>query len=179
MAEYKFVTIWKLDAPIERVFEAIRDTQNWPQWWKNIERVEFLKQGDSYGIGETNRFTFRTELPYKLTFDLQVTRNEPPTRIEGNATGELEGLGRWTLAREGDLTVVNYLWHVRPTQWWMNLLAPIASPFFVWNHDAVMKNGGAALARLLNANLVHHENFQLDPRASVAPTQPNGNLSAK
>lgn len=178
MRNYKFVTIWKLDAPIEKVYQAIQNTRDWPRWWNNIERVEQLKRGGSDGIGEIDRFTFRTELPYKLRFDLEVTRNEPPTLLEGNASGELEGLRRWTFAREGDLTVVNYLWHVRTTRWWMNLLAPIARPFFARNHEAVMANGGKALAKLLNARLVHQEYIELDASTSVVPAQPTTGPSA-
>lgn len=172
MSEYKFVTIWRMDAPIERIYEAIQDTQAWPRWWRNIERVEVLRGGDARGIGAVNRFTFRTELPYKLRFDLQVTHNDRPTLLEGKASGELEGIGRWTFAREGGVTVINYLWHVRTTRWWMNLFAPIARPFFARNHEAVMANGGRALAALLNARLLHEEYIELDPNASVVPAQP-------
>ena len=31
MADYRFVTTWCLDAPIERVFDAIDDAAAWPQ----------------------------------------------------------------------------------------------------------------------------------------------------
>lgn len=161
MPEYKFVTVWKLDAPIERVYDAIRETNAWPRWWQNIERVERLATGDERGIGQVERFTFRTELPYKLRFDLRVTRNDAPTLIEGYATGELQGIGRWNLSREGEGTLVNYLWQVKTTRWWMNLLAPIASPFFARNHEAVMRNGGRALARYLNVNLAREEYLDL------------------
>jgi hypothetical protein len=37
---------------------------------------------------------FTTRLPYRLGFDIQVRRVEPPTTLEAVATGELEGLGR-------------------------------------------------------------------------------------
>ena len=36
----------------------------------------------------------------------------------------------------------------------MNLLAPLARPLFRWNHDAIMREGGVALARRLNVRLV-------------------------
>lgn len=171
MASYKFLTIWKFDAPIERVYQAIYDADTWTTWWDNIENVQELTPGGDSGIGRVERFTFRTALPYKLRFDLQVTRNERPWLLEGQATGELEGLGRWTLVREDNGTTVNYLWAVRTTRWWMNLLAPIARPLFARNHEAVMANGGKSLARYLNARLLHQEYLELDPSSPTpAPT---------
>lgn len=173
MPDYKFLTIWNLDAPIEKVYEAIRDADAWPHWWDNIERVELVTPGDELGIGRVERFTFRTELPYKLRFDLRVTRNERPWLIEGQASGELEGLGRWTLSRRQDGTTVNYLWAVQTTRWWMNLLAPIARPLFARNHEAVMTNGGKSLARYLNARLLHQEYVELDPKSPIPNPQPD------
>ncbi|MEP7200562.1 MAG: SRPBCC family protein, partial [Chloroflexota bacterium] len=140
------------------VFDAIIHPERWPNWWDNIERVEPLAPGDpTTGLGHTRRFTFKTQLPYKLQFNLRVTRLEPPTLIEGQASGELDGIGRWTFTREEGLTRVAYLWQVRTTKWWMNLFAPIARPLFAYNHEAVMRRGGASLAKLLNARLVSEE----------------------
>ena len=50
--------------------------------------------------------------------------------------------------------MVRYEWRVRTKRGWMNLLAPIARPFFKWNHDYVMQRGGEALADLLDARLL-------------------------
>jgi hypothetical protein len=36
----------------------------------------------------------------------------------------------------------------------MNAVAPLARPVFAWNHHAVIKNGGAGLACLLNTSLI-------------------------
>ncbi len=43
------------------------------------------------------------------------------------------------------------IYHVErwATWWWMNWLAPLARPFFAWNHDAVMRQGEQGLKRLL------------------------------
>ena len=93
-------------------------------------------------------------LPYRLTFDMRVTRIEPLVCLEGTASGELEGHGRWSFRKEGAITVVCYDWQVRTTKRWMNLLAPVAQPLFQWNHDAVMNAGGQGLARLLDTRLI-------------------------
>jgi uncharacterized protein YndB with AHSA1/START domain len=155
MAEYAFTTVWCVEAPIEEVWQAIYHSEEWPRWWKGVERVEELKEGDDDGVGSVRRYTWKSRLPYRLTFEVVTVRVEPRRRLEGRARGELEGAGIWTLTEEGGVTVVRYDWTVRTTKMWMNLLAPLARPLFRWNHDAVMGWGGEGLARLLGTRLVN------------------------
>lgn len=74
--------------------------------------------------------------------------------LEANASGDLEGVGRWLFSQHGAITTVRYEWQVRTTKAWMNLLAPIARFVFRKNHDALMQNGAEGLAALLEARLV-------------------------
>ena len=53
--EYRFVTLWRIEAPIEAVCEAVSHSLNWPQWWRNVESVEELAPGDARGIGSVRR----------------------------------------------------------------------------------------------------------------------------
>ena len=156
MAEYRFLTAWCLEAPIEPVWEAIYDSETWPQWWKGVEQVVELVPGDDNGVGQVGRYTWRSRLPYNLEFDMRTTRIERPSLMEGEAEGELAGIGRWNLfeAPQRGATAVLYEWNVRTTRPWMNLLAPIARPIFAWNHDYVMSNGGVGLARRLDCRLL-------------------------
>jgi uncharacterized protein YndB with AHSA1/START domain len=154
MAEYRFLTTWCLEAPIEPVWEAIHDSERWPEWWRGVERVVELDPGDEAGIGQVGRYTWKSRLPYELSFDVTTLRKERPHLLEGEASGELAGTGTWRLSEGGGLTTVLYEWDVRTTRAWMNLLAPLARPVFAWNHDWVMKHGGEGLARLLGARLV-------------------------
>ena len=153
MAEYRFLTTWCLDAPIERVFEAIDDAASWPQWWKGVRRADLIEPGDEHGLGRLWRLTWRSRLPYDLSFESRVTRREPPHLLEGNADGELIGVGRWRLY-QGHGTAVVYEWNVHTSRPWMNRMAPVARPLFAWNHDVVMRQGAEGLARLLNAPLL-------------------------
>ena len=154
MLDYRFVTTWKLRAPIDEVWAALADTERWPEWWSGVISVTPLKAGDPDGIGAASRYVWRSKLPYSLAFDVEVVRIEPPTLVEGRASGDLEGSGIWRLSEDGDTTTAEYTWAVRTTARWMNLLAPIARPIFAWNHDYVMARGAEGLARLLNAELV-------------------------
>ena len=154
MADYRFLTTWCIDAPIERVFEAIDDAASWPRWWKGVTRADLVEEGDAEGVGRLWRFTWRSRLPYDLSFDSRVVRREPPHLLEGHADGELVGVGRWRLF-DGPLgTAAVYEWNVRTARAWMNRAAPVARPLFAWNHDAVMRQGADGLARLLGAPLL-------------------------
>ena len=153
MAEYHFVSIWPINAPIERVWEEIHHAERWPSWWKYVAGVDELEPGAADGTGKRMRLLFRTRLPYTLGFDVRVTRVQPPSELEAEATGELAGTGRWTLTPVAGGTLVRYNWDIRTTRRWMNLLAPVARPVFRWNHDELMRAGGQSLARRLGADL--------------------------
>ena len=49
--------------------------------------------------------------------------------------------GRGALSEKGEETTIKYEWNVRTNKSLMNFLAPVAHPFFNWNHDTVMDKG--------------------------------------
>lgn len=149
--EYFFRTTWLVQAAREDVFELLWDAEGWPQWWRGVESVEKLEQGDSEGVGSLSRYRWRSRLPYNLEFLMRISRVERPYLLAGEARGELEGTGLWRLFQEGETCAVVYDWKVRTTRPWMNLLAPLARPLFRWNHDVVMAWGQEGLARRLAA----------------------------
>ena len=115
-----------------------------------------LTPGDADGVGALRRYTWSSKLPYRLTFDMRVTRVERPSSLEGAAEGDLRGTGRWHLAPEGETTHVRYDWTVDTTKPWMNLLGPLLQLAFRWNHNQVMAEGGRGLARYLSVSLLSH-----------------------
>lgn len=154
-AVYEFITVWRFDAPIEPVWRLIERSETWSDWWKGVLRVEVLKEGDASGVGKIVRSTWKSVLPYTLVFDSEIVCVEKFKLIEARAFGELEGTGLWRFSSEqGNSTRVQYDWRVRTTKKWMNFIAPAAGPFFRWNHDAIMRWGGAGLAEKLNCRLL-------------------------
>ena len=154
MAQYEFLTTWVLEAPREKVWDAIYGSETWPQWWRGVKETTELEPGDEQGIGRLGRYVWRSKLPYDLAFEMRTTRLEKPRLLEGEASGELAGTGRWRLFEDDGVTAVVYEWKVRTTKRWMNVFRPIGRPVFAWNHDYVMRNGGEGLARLLGARLL-------------------------
>lgn len=116
--------------------------------------MEELVAGNDTGIGCVRRYTWKGRLPYRLTFDVRVTHMQLQTMVEGMATGDVEGFGRWEFESDGEATLVRYAWHVRPTLPWMRLLSPVADQAFRWNHDGLMRQGGEGLARRLKTHLL-------------------------
>jgi len=154
VAEYRFLTTWLLEAPRERVWDAIYESERWPEWWHGVLEADKLEEGDESGVGQYGRYVWKSKLPYKLEFFVRTTKVEKPFLLEGNAEGELAGVGRWRLFEQGGITAALYEWNVHTTRAWMNVLTPIARPIFAVNHDYVMRNGGRGLAKLLDASLL-------------------------
>lgn len=152
---FDFTTIWRIAAPVEPIWAEIENYEGWSDWWDGVLRVEKLGDGDKDGVGAIYRSTWKSVLPYKITFDSEVLRVEHLRTIEARAFGQLEGKGVWQFASETDnITRVRYNWRVKSTKAWMNLIAPVAEPVFKWNHDVLMKWGGEALAEKLDCRLL-------------------------
>jgi len=161
VAEYRLLTIWRIEAPLEAVYAAIHNSPHWPVWWPGVQKVEEVTAGDASGINSVLRYVWQGQLPYRMVFEVRATRIEKCVAIEGAVQGDLEGVGRWHFISEGAVSVVQYEWHVRSTRWWMNLIAPFARSMFIRNHGILMRQGAEGLARQLGAPLVGQESIDL------------------
>jgi uncharacterized membrane protein len=147
MKQYTFNTCWTFEAPLEKIWDEIHAMDEWPAWWKYVESVEKIRPGHVGEIGSIRLIKWRTALPYSLAFRSEVTAIEPFKRMEGITFGDLEGKGIWTFQSRDGMTIVQYDWMVTTTKKWMNFLAPVARPFFNWNHDKVMQAGYEGLKK--------------------------------
>ena len=155
MSEYAFLTTWLLESPREPVWEALHDQAAWPEWWRGVEVAEEVSRPPGGAdVGTVSRMVWRSLLPYRVEFEVLTTRVERPALLEGKASGDLAGLGRWRLYEQEGITAVLYEWEVRTTKAWMNSLAPVLRPVFEWNHDWVMARGGEGLAARLDCRLL-------------------------
>jgi uncharacterized protein YndB with AHSA1/START domain len=79
----------EVDAPAERVWEAISDPRNLPQWDRHIARVE---GAPASGLREGTRYV--TEMKFmgvRAKIRVQVLEWDPPRRAKFRLRGVLEG----------------------------------------------------------------------------------------
>jgi uncharacterized protein YndB with AHSA1/START domain len=154
LADYRFLTTWIVDAPIERVWEVVHAIERWPDWWPGVRSVAELHPAAGSGEGAVYSHVWRSRIPYAVRFDVTVVEVRRPYLIAASAEGGLAGTGTFRLFEAPVGTAVTYDWAVRTTKAWMNAIAPVARPLFAWNHHAVMKQGGVGLAKVLGAPLL-------------------------
>ncbi|MDP1525579.1 MAG: SRPBCC family protein [Rhodocyclaceae bacterium] len=170
MAEYRLITVWHIEAPLEAVYAAVSDPLRWPEWWPDAQRVVEREAGAADGVGRRLHCAWQGRwLPYRLQFDLLTTQMKAPTLVVGEVKGDLEGFGRCLFSQQGAITTVQHEWYVRTTRRWMNLLAFIARPLFTRNHALAMQRGGEGLAARLGARLLGLEHGELAAPAVRAP----------
>lgn len=155
MAQYRFCTTWLIEAPRERLFDALRDYERWPSWWPGAEQMQELEPTGPDGLGGRGRYVWRSPLGYRLRFDGSATAIDRPRCLSGSVEGDLCGTGTWWLFDGGGgATVIVYVWEVRATRRWMRLAAPLLRPALEWNHDRLMRDGAAGLARHVGGRLL-------------------------
>jgi hypothetical protein len=59
MRYYEFMTIWRFDAPLAPVWDCIKHSETWNEWWTGIIRVVELKKGETNGVGAIHRPTWQ------------------------------------------------------------------------------------------------------------------------
>src|SRR4029077_10495003 len=98
MAAYNFTTIWRFRQPIQRVWDAINAAEDYPQWWPDILYYECDTPENPRGVGARGTRAVRGFLPYSLRYSTVITKTDAPLELEYDATGDLEGVGRFVLA---------------------------------------------------------------------------------
>jgi uncharacterized protein YndB with AHSA1/START domain len=148
--QYSFVTNWEINTPVNQVWDAIYNSTDWSNWWKGVVAVKEINAGDENGIGSIRAYTWKSALPYQLTFSMKLTEMETYKKLAGVAFGELEGNGTWVFEEKEGVTIVTYYWNVFTNKPWMNWFSFILKPAFQYNHDIVMKWGEECLKKKLN-----------------------------
>ena len=129
--------------------------------------IPVQQKGDAQGVGSLRSYTWSSRLPYRLSFNMRTTAVTRPTLMEGIASGDLDGKGRWRLEPLGERPRVQYEWTVVVGKPWMRAFAPLLAPVFAWNHDPVMREGGRGIARHLGVALIAYEGSSTTQAAGV------------
>lgn len=154
MAHYRFESEWELTAPIGAVFELLTHPEDFRHWWPSVTDSRLLNEGDDEGRGARAAYTLRSPVLYSMSFEANSVEVDRPRRLHTLVRGDLIGTGTHLLEEREGRTIVRFLWYVSTTKRWMNLLAPVARPLFVWAHDHVLREGAAAMAERLGGRLL-------------------------
>jgi len=166
-ASPRFVRIasWRLDAPVERVWEVLSDVESWPRWWPDLLAVRRVREGRDDGVGALNEFTWRSRLGYRLRLMVETRSVRRPEVIEGVALGDVSGHGLWLLdASSAGSVQVTYRWDVRLERTWMRFAMPLLRPLFSWSHAAVMRRGARGLAGALGCSMLDFHDYAALPQ---------------
>ena len=136
------------------MWDAIYNSLEWPQWWKGVLSVEEIEKEDANGLNGVKAYTWKSVLPYKLTFTMRLKEKLPMKMLKGIAFGELEGQGEWTFSEQNGIIQIQYNWDVYTKKAWMNYLSFLLKPAFRYNHNVVMHWGAIGLAKKLNTKLL-------------------------
>ena len=126
MENYHFETSWRIEAPIEQLWQEIDQVDAWHEWAPEIKR-SFIEGPEGHlQPGSIVNCELYTPLPYHVRVHLEATEVDAPHKLAFHATGDLEGNGRWQLEEDGDETVVRYEWNLHPTGPVLNALSKVS-----------------------------------------------------
>jgi len=148
MIEYNFVTDWVFKASADKVWALIEEPETTMSWWPEIK--EFKIKGENKYIAKGNKIDVVIRgIPIQFRFSIEVTQVDPKKELRVQSTGDLEGYGVLTLKEEADSTKMKYVWEIRTTKWWANVIGFIFKPLLIWSHNRAMRSGCEALANRL------------------------------
>ncbi|MFG1260940.1 MAG: hypothetical protein B7X99_20865 [Rhizobiales bacterium 17-65-6] len=62
ITRFNLATLWRLEQPLDRVWDLIVDVEGWPDWWPAVKSITVLERGFADGIGAAHCLTWRTAL---------------------------------------------------------------------------------------------------------------------
>lgn len=151
------ISRWRLDCPSSQVWDLLSSPEHWPQWWRQLRRVEILKADAASSGSDYALLHWRSPLGYSCKVRCVTTRREQDTNghgeIESRAQGCFQGMGLWliepTSQRQVDIT---YRWEVSLQKPWMRMFAPVLRGALSWNHFNVMQAGAQGMAKQLGCH---------------------------
>lgn len=145
-SDYEFFTEWRVAGTVDEVKEVLGDAASLPRWWPSVYlRVDQRDPGGPGGGGRVLDLHTKGWLPYTLRWTLRITEPITDTGFALQATGDLEGTGRWTFTQDGPEVRITYDWRISATKPLLRRLAWLLKPAFEANHRWAMRKGEESL----------------------------------
>ena len=152
--EVELSTEWEIDAPAEKVFEALLDSGNYAEWWPQIS-AHSTPGGSRISAATVVQAAMRLPLallPMVPTLHMtvrfpQIERN---LRIRARLTGDVVGISEWMLVPQGAGVILKNNTRLRLASPLMNL-AVLALPESSWRGslESLLLEARAGLNRTL------------------------------
>lgn len=147
MADYAFLSHWRVRGTTKEVSEVLGDALQLPRWWPSVYiEIKELAPGDPQtGVGRVIDLHTRGWLPYALRWHFTVTESTPPNGFKLVAEGDFEGTGVWTFKQDGDFVDIEYDWRIAANKPLLRVGTPVFRPIFAANHRWAMARGEESL----------------------------------
>jgi len=150
---YHFHSEWEIRATPAQIWQALLSQPfAWDHWWPQLRDVHDIriKPGE---VGSSFRCSWQAPLGYRLDCLILVKSVEQHQSAVLEISGDLAGTAVCTMRRQGDVTHLSIDWQVKTMKAWMNRLAPLLKPLFVWGHHTVMMSGERGFSNYMIARL--------------------------
>ncbi|MDQ4097494.1 MAG: polyketide cyclase [Actinomycetota bacterium] len=168
-SDYQFLTVWRVAGTVEEVKAVLNDGKTLPEWWPSVYLdVREVEPGRPDGLGRVFDLHTKGWLPYTLRWTVRITEPVTDAGFALEASGDLEGTGRWTFEQDGPEVIVTYDWRISATKPLLRRLSWLLRPAFSANHHWAMKRGEESLALEIRRRRAATE----EERGTVPPPSP-------
>jgi hypothetical protein len=147
---YTFCSIWELPASKRAVWQTLTTQPfSWQDWWPELSDVHDMNLANGLS-GTTFSCTWQAPVGYRLKSVVTLGKVIDLKQVTLHSDGDIEGTVVCRLKEKtAGQTNVKIDWQVMTTKAWMNYLAPLLKPLFIYNHHAVMRSGERGLRNYL------------------------------
>lgn len=143
-APFHFENTWRVNASVTDVWSVLSDIESWPQWWPGLPVA--VPVDDKISPGSRADIQVDSPIGVTLRFGIELQNIAPPNFVKFSATGDLRGIGEWSLHQTGPITIISSVWCVTTRRLPLRLLRPVATTM----HSHVMSAGRHGLVIRLN-----------------------------
>lgn len=151
VARYVMVSEWTVRGAVDEVAAIMRNFEALPDWWPSVYlSTREIAPGGADGVGKRVSMHTRGRLPYTLRWDCVLTEPITDRGFAIAASGDFNGVGRWTFQPGAHGVSIIFDWRITTTKPLLRRLHWLLKPVFVANHRWAMKRGQESLQRELD-----------------------------
>ena len=135
--------------PPAALWARIERVDQFENWWPWLQELRL--EGETLAPGSVLSGVVVPPLPYRMRIRVELSRCEPPERIDAIVTGDLQGPAQLRIRPDGAGSIVEVAWTIEMMQRPMRLASRVGRPLLQWGHDRVVEITVAGFRRRLDA----------------------------